>query len=119
MSNGQIGMVILIVITMVAGQVLFKVASQYLVIEKGPISFIFSLFTWQFISALILYTISTFVWIILLKYVPLNRAHPFMALSFVLLPILFCFWRNPKFSFFSGYIVCYRRPLLNSNQLKV
>lgn len=37
--------------------------------------------------ALFIYGIATLLWISLLRYVPLNKAYVFMALSFVLVPI--------------------------------
>jgi len=38
-------------------------------------------------SALFIYGLATLLWISLLRYVPLNKAYVFMALSFVLVPI--------------------------------
>jgi drug/metabolite transporter (DMT)-like permease len=87
MTNAQIGSILLVVSSMIAGQILFKLSAQYLVVEKGPISLLASLLTWQFILALVFYSLGTFFWVILLKYVPLSRAYPFVALSFVLLPV--------------------------------
>ncbi len=77
----------MVVCLMVAGQILFKQSSQSLVVEKGFLNLLLSLVTWEFILALFFYGAGTFLWVILLKYVPLNRAYPFVALSFVLLPI--------------------------------
>ncbi len=87
MTNAQIGAIIFVVSAMVMGQILFKVSSHTLVVGKGPLNLLLSLITWQFMLALFFYGIGTFLWVILLKYVPLNRAYPFVALSFVLLPI--------------------------------
>lgn len=87
MENTQIASIIFVVSAMVAGQILFKLSSQYIVVDKGVINLLVSLFSWEFLLALVFYSIGTFLWVILLKYVPLNRAYPFVALSFVLLPI--------------------------------
>lgn len=38
-------------------------------------------------SAFFIYGLATLLWISLLRYVPLNKAYVFMALSFVLVPI--------------------------------
>lgn len=38
-------------------------------------------------AALFIYGLATLLWISLLRYVPLNKAYVFMALSFVLVPI--------------------------------
>ena len=37
--------------------------------------------------AMFIYGVATLLWISLLRYVPLNKAYVFMALSFVLVPI--------------------------------
>jgi multidrug transporter EmrE-like cation transporter len=87
MTNGQIGSIFFVVSAMVVGQILFKMSAQYLVVEKGPVNLLLSLLTWQFILAMIFYSTATFLWVILLKYVPLSHAYPFVALSFVLLPV--------------------------------
>jgi len=87
MTGGQIASVVGIVGAMVAGQILFKLSSQHLVLEEGPARLFLSLLTWEFVSAMLFYSIGTFLWVVLLKYVPLSRAYPFVALSFALLPI--------------------------------
>ncbi len=87
LTNTQIASIFAVVSLMVVGQILFKLSSQSLVVEKGFLDLLSSLVTWEFILALFFYGVSTFLWVILLKYVPLNRAYPFVALSFVLLPI--------------------------------
>jgi drug/metabolite transporter (DMT)-like permease len=87
MTGGQIASVVGIVGAMVAGQILFKLSSQHLVLEEGPAKLLLSLLTWEFVSAMVFYSIGTFLWVVLLKYVPLSRAYPFVALSFALLPI--------------------------------
>ncbi len=40
-----------------------------------------------FVSALALYAATTFVWVYVLRHLPLSQAYPFMALSFVLVPL--------------------------------
>jgi drug/metabolite transporter (DMT)-like permease len=87
MTNGQIASIAGVVSAMVAGQILFKLSSQHVVLGEGPVRLVGSLLTWQFISAMVFYSIGTFLWVILLKTVPLSRAYPFVALSFALLPI--------------------------------
>jgi multidrug transporter EmrE-like cation transporter len=104
MTNGQIGSIVFVVSAMVVGQILFKMSAQYLVVEKGPVNLLLSLLTWQFILAMVFYSTATFLWVILLKYVPISRAYPFVALSFVLLPIAsyFLFGDPLTTRYFSG-----------------
>lgn len=76
-----------VVFAMVIGQLLFKLSSAHITADAGPLRLISSLLNWQFIVALAFYGLSTVLWVILIKDLPLNRAYPFMALSFVLVPI--------------------------------
>jgi undecaprenyl phosphate-alpha-L-ara4N flippase subunit ArnE len=68
------------------GQVLFKMTGLRLAERKG--SGMLSLATDPyFVSALALYGVGTLIWIYVLRHLPLGQAYPFMALSFVLVPI--------------------------------
>lgn len=87
MTNAQIASVFFVVSAMVVGQILFKISAQHIVVEQGTLSLLRSLLSWQFILALAFYSAGTFLWVVLLKYVPLSRAYPFVALSFVLTPV--------------------------------
>jgi drug/metabolite transporter (DMT)-like permease len=69
------------------GQALFKLASANM-LQDGRPSFILLFSTASFYAALILYGALTLLWIWLLSAVPLSRAYPFVALSFVFTPIL-------------------------------
>lgn len=69
-----------------AGQLLFKMASEKLVTHQGK--FISLAYDPIFISALAIYGSATLLWIYVLKVVPLAYAYSFMALTFVLVPIL-------------------------------
>ena len=69
------------------GQILFKLASRgageadaagLLGLARNPF----------LLAALVLYGLGTVLWVYVLKYVPLNVAYPFMALSFCLVPAL-------------------------------
>lgn len=68
-----------------AGQVLFKMSSERL--GDGAAGFLNLAFDPWFILALVIYAIGTLVWMYVLKSVPLSRAHPIMALTFVLVPL--------------------------------
>ena len=76
------------------GQILFKQASQVLEGESGIGGFTSLLSSAYFWSAIALYGGSTFLWIWLIRDTPLNRAYPFVALAFVLVPLLAFFILN-------------------------
>lgn len=87
MTNAQLASIFIVVSAMVAGQLLFKLSSEHIVVGQGVPRFLLSLVTWQFLLAMVFYSVSTLLWVLLLKHVPLSRAYPFMALSFVILPL--------------------------------
>lgn len=71
-----------------AGQSLFKLSALSLQ-DAGRTGGLLSLATIpSFWLALALYGLGTLFWIIVLQTVPLSRAYPFMALAFVLVPLL-------------------------------
>ncbi|WP_313084427.1 EamA family transporter [Pulveribacter sp.] len=76
---------ILCVIGISVGQILFKKAALSIIDASQ----------WQdwalngwLISALVLYGITTLVWIWVLRHAPLHLAYPFMALAFIIVPVL-------------------------------
>lgn len=72
------------------GQVLFKLTSEKLVTTGG--SFHTALFNPVFILALVIYGSATLLWIYVLKKIPLAYAYSFMALTFVLVPLMAALW---------------------------
>ena len=70
-----------------AGQVLFKKTSERL-IGRHDEGFLSIAFDPVFIAALVLYGTATLIWIYVLKLVPLSYAYSFMALTFVMVPLL-------------------------------
>lgn len=72
------------------GQVLFKLTSQRLVDAQGK--FYTVLFDPVMILALTIYGSATLLWIYVLKTVPLSYAYSFMAMTFVLVPIMAALW---------------------------
>lgn len=76
------------------GQILFKQASQAFEGESSVAGFMALLSSAYFWSAVALYGGSTVLWIWLIRDTPLNRAYPFVALAFVLVPILAYFVLN-------------------------
>jgi undecaprenyl phosphate-alpha-L-ara4N flippase subunit ArnE len=70
------------------GQILFKKAAARLELENLML-FLKTIISNKFlIIALIIYGIATILWVIQLKSLPLNFAYPFMALAFIIVPIL-------------------------------
>jgi len=72
------------------GQVLFKMTSQKLVNSQGKFHTVF--FEPLFILALIIYGSATLLWLYVLKTVPLAYAYSFMALTFVIVPLMAALW---------------------------
>ena len=89
------------------GQVLFKLTSEKLVATGAP--FHTALFNPVFIAALVLYGSATLLWIHVLKSVPLAYAYSFMALTFVMVPLLAAWWLGEtvglKYAFGAGLII--------------
>jgi len=79
------GLIILIVSLISAGQLLFKLASL-LIVENNPV-FGFKVLGVIFLSFLIS-GIGSLVYISLLRTIPLSIAYPFMALSYIAVPIM-------------------------------
>lgn len=70
------------------GQILFKLAASRIqgrtVIEiAGQTSFLFPFFV-----ALFVYAVSTVLWVMALRDLPLSRAYMFMSLSFIIVPAI-------------------------------
>ncbi|HET7174842.1 MAG TPA: 4-amino-4-deoxy-L-arabinose-phospho-UDP flippase [Gammaproteobacteria bacterium] len=78
---GILGCVALISI----GQLLFKYSALRMSPKAGFWELIYSPYL---MAAGIIYVGATFLWVLQLRYVPLNRAYPLFALAFVLVPLL-------------------------------
>lgn len=89
MTNAQIGALLGISALLAAGQSLFKYAALNLRGAGTDANALLSLAMLpSFWTALALYGLGTVLWIFILQTVPLSRAYPFMALAFVLVPLL-------------------------------
>jgi undecaprenyl phosphate-alpha-L-ara4N flippase subunit ArnE len=88
LSSSQILSLLAVVAALVFGQILFKLSAQQIITNEGVWRFLGSFLSWQFLVALSVYGAATLVWVLLLKSIPLNRAYPFMALSFALVPVV-------------------------------
>lgn len=74
-------------LTVAGGQILFKMASGRME-GSGLSSFTSLILDPVFIIAVAIYASATFLWVFVLRAVPLSIAYPFMSLSFVLVPLL-------------------------------
>ena len=88
MTAVQIGLALLCVVLIAIGQMLFKAIglaslTQGAMIEPRAITLV--------IAAGTLYVVATVAWVWLLRSAPLSRAYPYMALSFVLVPLMSAF----------------------------
>jgi len=101
------GLLIVTPLMIAFGQVLFKMTSQKLVSSQGKFHSVF--FDPIFISALIIYASATLLWLYVLKTVPLAYAYSFMALTFVLVPLLAALWLGEtltlKYAFGAALII--------------
>jgi len=86
MATAQLIFIILTVFALSAGQILFKLASTAIV--WSPAGFAASVISTKLLFALVVYAIATLMWLFALKTVPLRVAYPFMALAFVIVPLL-------------------------------
>ncbi len=87
LSLFQVGGLLFVTLSLVAGQLLFKQAALTVETNLGLYAFFRSLVGWQFILALSVYAVATLLWVVILTRVPLSRAYPFMALGFALVPL--------------------------------
>ena len=86
----QIILILATVGLLAVGQVLFKVAAMEIAnLDRG---ILVSILNQKLIIALVIYAIATGMWVLALTRTPLYLAYPFVALAFVLVPILSHFW---------------------------
>ena len=76
---------IICVLCISIGQLLFKKAAATL---PGALSVPALLGNGWLIASLILYTLTTFGWVWILRHAPLHLAYPFMGLAFLIVPTL-------------------------------
>jgi drug/metabolite transporter (DMT)-like permease len=70
-----------------AGQILFKRTATPLVGLPMPEQLLALLVQPSFYTACLLYAAATVLWVWLLTHIPLSAAYPFVALSFVVVPV--------------------------------
>ena len=92
------------------GQLLFKRAALQVADETALAAILKLSFSPTLWVALILYGLATVLWILILRTVPLSLAYPFVALGFVLLPLLSWWLYDEKLGMNllagTGLIVC-------------
>lgn len=85
MSIFYASMTVLCVVGISIGQLLFKKAALVMQGSNGLADWLFN--GWL-IAAFALYGFTTLLWVWILKHVPLHQAYPFMALAFLIVPLL-------------------------------
>lgn len=70
------------------GQLLFKLAADRLVVGQGLARLAASFVTVPMAGAVLLYGLTTVLWVYLLHGLALSRAYPFIALAFAIVPLL-------------------------------
>lgn len=88
MKSSDLALIFACVIGVSAGQVLFKFAAISLPKSGQTISVLDFISNVYLTTALLIYVAATILWIWILRTIPLNLAYPFMALTFLLVPIL-------------------------------
>lgn len=86
MTFGQSTIVMLVVSMLAGGQVLFKLAALRLA-EPGGLA-LSNVLSPLMLTAFVVYGLATALWVWVLRSVPLNIAYPFVALAFVIVPLL-------------------------------
>jgi len=84
------GLLIVTPFLIACGQVLFKMTSEKL--ANSGHKFYSVLYEPVFILALVIYAGATLLWLYVLKSVPLIYAYSFMALTFVIVPLMAALW---------------------------
>ena len=79
---------ILIPVLLSSGQILFKKTANVLVTDSAPRFLVSILGNMHFWTALFVYGIATLLLIFVLSRVPLSKAMPFIALTFVIVPLV-------------------------------
>lgn len=95
---------LLVVLLMVVGQLLFKATAVSL---QAHGSWFNPVVLCRLLASLAVYGLATLAWVSVLQHVPLGRAYPFMALAFVLVPLvsIWAFGESQHVRYFFGIIL--------------
>lgn len=88
MPTSQLLELIAFPVIIAVGQLLFKHTAQSVGQPKGASWLLLLMQSPGFWVALVLYGASTILWVKILSSIPLNRAYPFVALSYVIVPVV-------------------------------
>jgi undecaprenyl phosphate-alpha-L-ara4N flippase subunit ArnE len=86
-GRGAIALLIGYPLLLAAGQILFKRTAARIVGLPMPEQLLALLVQPSFYTACVLYAAATVLWVSLLTHIPLSDAYPFVALSFVIVPV--------------------------------
>jgi drug/metabolite transporter (DMT)-like permease len=79
---------LMVALALGVGQLLFKLAAERLVLDRGVTALMHSFVGWPMAAALLVYGAATVLWVYLLHGLPLSRAYPFIALAFAFVPLM-------------------------------
>lgn len=96
--------IIICTLSMCIGQVFLKYTSNQLLIYSNYLEISVIL---PFVAAVFIYSLATIAWVWALKFIPLSRAFPFVALSYIFVPLLcwFYFGESLNLRYFIGVIL--------------
>lgn len=86
MSIVHIAFIVLTVIALSLGQILFRIAALGMAAPDS--SLLEKILSGKLLLALTVYAVATIMWLFVLRSVPLRLAYPFVALAFILVPVL-------------------------------
>ena len=89
MSALNLALTLVCVLAISGGQILFKMAAKA---ADPAAAFPWQLMNGWLFAALVVYAGATFLWVWLLKVLPLNVAYPFVGFAFVIVPLAAAFF---------------------------
>ena len=99
----DLALLVIVPLMIAFGQLLFKLASRSLTGNLGR-DLVAIAFDPYFIGAIAFYGIASFLWVIALSKTDISRAYPFMAIGFVVVPLIGHYMLNESLNlpFFLG-----------------
>jgi len=96
LSTPRILGLLAVALLLALGQLLFKLAAERLVLDRGIGALSVSFLSIPMLVAMLVYGATTVLWVYLLHGLPLSRAYPFIALAFAFVPAMSWFaFRDP------------------------
>jgi len=105
MTISRLLLILFTVLLLSAGQILFKLASQDIVLTVSGV--LPSLMSFRLAIALFVYLLAMLLWLIVLKDIPLRVAYPFAALAFFFVPTMayFVFGETVSWNTYVGALI--------------